>query len=90
MSSGGCGAPGGTRTPNPRIRSAMLYPLSYGRSASGNLLASQTVYHRRRALASARQRCARCEGAHAGCAPLRRRLVGRAAILLAALAVALG
>jgi hypothetical protein len=25
------GAPGGTRTPNPRIRSAMLYPLSYGR-----------------------------------------------------------
>ena len=25
------GAPEGTRTPNPRIRSAMLYPLSYGR-----------------------------------------------------------
>ena len=28
------GAPGGTRTPNLLIRSQMLYPLSYGRSAS--------------------------------------------------------
>src|SRR5258708_5794736 len=27
------GAPGGIRTPDPRIRSAMLYPLSYGRMA---------------------------------------------------------
>ena len=25
------GAPGGSRTPNPQIRSLMLYPLSYGR-----------------------------------------------------------
>ncbi len=25
------GAPGGTRTPNPLIRSQVLYPLSYGR-----------------------------------------------------------
>jgi hypothetical protein len=27
------GASGGTRTPNPLIRSQMLYPLSYGRLA---------------------------------------------------------
>ena len=29
----GCGAPEGIRTPNLLIRSQMLYPLSYGRSA---------------------------------------------------------
>ena len=34
------GAPGGTRTPNPLIRSQMLYPLSYGRSTSQDI--SQT------------------------------------------------
>jgi hypothetical protein len=28
------GAPGGSRTPNPQIRSLMLYPLSYGRSTA--------------------------------------------------------
>ena len=36
------GAPGGTRTPNPRIRSAMLYPLSYGRV---NVSAQYTLSH---------------------------------------------
>ncbi len=32
-----CGAPGGTRTPDPLIRSQMLYPLSYGRTVYAQL-----------------------------------------------------
>ena len=37
FSRGKLGAPGGIRTPDPLIRSQMLYPLSYGRTVSSQV-----------------------------------------------------
>ena len=54
------GTPGGTRTPNPQIRSLMLYPLSYGRLFVLRANASSAGSHGRWPAA------ARCRGMPAG------------------------
>ena len=38
------GAPEGIRTPNPRLRRPMLYPLSYRRTGSGLPMYSDVVW----------------------------------------------